>query len=81
MKRFKKGVRVIYVPTHVNGDINHKDCECGVVSSVNDRFVFVKFDPKCLRVRYITGDEDITAQSCRPDDLIREDEAVFINNI
>lgn len=39
----RPGMRVRYVPGHAHGDITHKDCEDGVVSSVNDRYVFVKF--------------------------------------
>lgn len=79
--KFKKGVRVLYIPTYAYGDINHKDCESGVVSSVNDKFVFVKFDCIWGNFKNTTGDEDITAQSCNPEDLITEDEAKFINNV
>ena len=67
--KFKKYDRVLYVPIHVQGDLKHKDCEYGAVSSVNEDYVFVKFDPKHMRVRY-NGDEDITAQCCDPKDLI-----------
>ena len=28
---------------HANGDRNHRDCEDGIVSSKNDKYVFVKF--------------------------------------
>ena len=81
-KRFEKGVRVIYVPTHAHGDFAHKDCEHGVVSSINVyNVVFVKFDPKNMRQIYITGDEDVTAQGCRIEDLITENEARFIKNV
>lgn len=79
--KFKKGVRVVYVPTHAFDDIEHKDCERGVVSSVNEKYVFVKFDPKFMRVTYITGDEDVTAQACRPEDLLTEEEAAFIKGV
>lgn len=33
---FQAGDRVVYVPTHAEGDRNHPDCERGKVSSVND---------------------------------------------
>jgi len=79
--RFEKGVRVIYVPTHADGDFTHPDCEYGVVSSKNYKYVFVKFDPKHLRVQYITGDEDVTAQACDPNDLITVAEANFIQGV
>ena len=78
---FKKGDRVLYVPNHADEDLTHKDCESGVVSSVNAVLVFVKFDPKNMRVRYVTGDEDITAQGCRPEDLMVESTVEFINKI
>lgn len=65
---FKKGMFVRYVPTHADGDVNHKDCQNGVVSSVNERFVFVKYDnAACVMV---TGDEPYTSQATRPDDLV-----------
>lgn len=32
---FKKGMKVRYVPMHAAGDLNHKDCQNGVVSSTN----------------------------------------------
>jgi hypothetical protein len=36
---------VIYVPNHVNGNINHVECEYGFVSSISetDKWVFVKY--------------------------------------
>ena len=33
---------IIYIPNHADGP-NHKDCERGIVSSFNEKFVFVKF--------------------------------------
>ncbi len=66
---FKKGERVRYVPAHAFGDVNHKDCQDGVVSSTNSRYVFVKYDnATCVMV---TGDEPYTAQATDPADLIR----------
>ena len=37
------GSPVTYIPNHANGDVNHKDCERGVLSSFNDFTVFVRF--------------------------------------
>ena len=66
---FKHGDRVTYIPTHAGRDIKHKDCENGVVSSTNDRFVFVKYDNgMCIMT---TGDEPYTSQATNPDDLIK----------
>lgn len=65
---FQKGMKVRYVPNHANGDASHKDCEDGVVSSTNDRFVFVKYDNAvCIM---LTGDEPYTSQATNADDLI-----------
>jgi len=65
---FKKGWRVRYVPLHADGNLNHPDCQDGVVSSTNDKFVFVKYDN--LMGIMITGDEPYTAQATDPDYLI-----------
>lgn len=40
---FKPGQHVRYVPNHAHGDRNHPDCEDGVVTSVNDHYVFVRY--------------------------------------
>jgi len=64
-----KGDRVRYIPHHAKGDVNHKDCQTGVVSSKNDTWVFVKYDN--LDCRMITGDEPYTAQATDPKDLVR----------
>lgn len=37
------GSAVTYIPNHAKGDVNHKDCERGVLSSFNDHTVFVRF--------------------------------------
>jgi len=65
---FEKGDLVKYIPTHAEGNHKHPDCENGVVSSVNDKFVFVKYDNKmCIMT---TGDEPYTAKATDPDDLV-----------
>ena len=47
---FATGDVVAYIPTHANGNLEHKDVECGVVSSRNDKFVFVKYFPALKRL-------------------------------
>lgn len=58
LKDFAEGQSVIYCPMHANGDLKHKDCERGYVTSVNTKFVFVRFpkSPSC-------------SQACDPTDL------------
>lgn len=65
---FSHGDYVLYIPTHARGDRNHKDCERGVVSSVNREHVFVKYDNAMCTMT--TGDEPYTAQATDPDDLV-----------
>ena len=66
---FIKGDLVTYIPTHADGNKDHPDCENGVVSSVGNIFVFVKFDNAFMKM--VTGNEPYTAQATRPEDLIR----------
>lgn len=54
---FEPGDRVIYAPNHANGDISHPDCELGIVSSLGQSHVFVRFTK---------GD---TAAGCPPSNL------------
>ena len=66
---FKKGDAVRYIPHHAKRDPKHKDCQNGIVSSTNDKWVFVKYDnAMCIMV---TGDEPYTAAATSPEDLIR----------
>ena len=66
---FEKGDKVLYVPTHAEDDWRPKDCKNGVVSSRNDKYVFVKYDnAMCIMT---TGDEPYTAAATRPEDLIK----------
>ena len=51
------GARVRYVPMHAHGDLNHPDCEIGIVTSWNDEFVFVRY----------RGNEH--SKATKPDDL------------
>lgn len=67
---YKKGDRVRYIPPpHAQEDIDHKDCQNGVVSSINNKWVFVKYDN--LAGIMITGDEPYTAQATDPNRLIK----------
>ena len=56
---FNVGQAVRYIPSHAEGDANHKDCENGIVTSINDNFVFVIYNL-----------EGSTSQATRPNDLI-----------
>ena len=65
---FKKGMLVRYFPNHVErGDYQHLDVQNGCVSSINDNWVFVKYDN--LMCTMVTGDEPYTAAATSPDDL------------
>ena len=66
---YKHGDKVLYVPNHANENRRHSDCQKGVVSSVNDNWVFVKYD--CLACTMFTGDEPFTAQATKRENLIR----------
>lgn len=48
---------VRYVPYHAHGDTSHEDCENGVVTSISDKYVFVRFNGS-------------TSQACNPDQLV-----------
>lgn len=43
MNTFKRGDQVAYIPNHAEGDITHRDVELGFVTSINDKFVFVRY--------------------------------------
>ena len=64
---FMSKMRVIYIPGHAFNDISHPDCEYGTVSSINDKFVFVKFDEQLNKF----GWNGTTSQACDPNDLIK----------
>ena len=67
---FRKGERVRFIPYHARGEKLHSDCKNGVVTSVNDNYVFVKYDTIIMKM--VTGDEPYTAQATNPEDLIKE---------
>lgn len=65
---FSKGMRVRYYPHHVDkGDVDHEDVQRGAVSSINDKWVFVKYD--CAAGIMLTGDEPYTAAATDPEQL------------
>lgn len=53
---FPVGAHVLYVPYHAHGDAAHPDCEHGIVTSTNEKYVFVRFRPP-------------NSQACEPDQL------------
>lgn len=65
---FAAGDSVAYIPLHAHGDIGHDDVERGVVSSVGEEWVFVKFHASVSRL----GWESATAQACDPAALTLE---------
>jgi hypothetical protein len=63
LRKYARGNWVRYIPGHAKGDMHHKDCEDGVVSSVSDdgTIVFVKYDNASCTMT--TGEEPYTAQA------------------
>jgi len=62
---FKSNDEVVYVPYHAEGDRAHPDCMWGRVSSINDHYVFVRFNDTVSRL----GWEGATSKACKPDQL------------
>jgi len=60
---FKQGDEVRYVPNHAEGDLNHKDCENGTVTSIKNGIVFVKY--MC---------SDSVSKGCSPSNLVLFDD-------
>jgi len=56
LEDFNVGDRVLYIPGHAHGDRHHPDCEVGVVTSKNDHFVFVRYNP--LSINGVATDAD-----------------------
>ena len=50
---------VLYVPMHAKGNVNHPDCEAGIVTSTNDHYIFVRYGTRS------------TSQATRPRDLLK----------
>lgn len=68
-KEFEHGDKVRYIPNHADGDERNPDCQNGIVSSANEKFIFVKYD--CLACTMTTGDEPYTAQATKRENLVR----------
>ncbi len=54
------GSKVLYTPGHAHGDLNHPDCERGVVTSWNASFVFVRYGSRLQS--QATTPSDLTVQ-------------------
>ena len=39
----KRGIQIIYVPDHADGDATHPDCQPGFVTSVAKEFAFCRY--------------------------------------
>lgn len=59
--KFKTGDAVRYIPRHAKGNQNHSACENGIVTSIDEYFVFVRFDG------------DIQSMACNENQLVRGD--------
>ena len=51
------GNKVTHIPPHADGNVNHKDCRSGKISSFNNTYVFVRFHSP-------------NGQACKPENLI-----------
>lgn len=65
LEEAKEKMFVAYIPNHAAGDISHADVETGLISSKNDKFIFVKFEPQLSRF----GWKGTTSQACSPENL------------
>jgi len=64
---FKPGDKVNYVPSHLLDDYGIEDMEPGVVTSVNDKYVFVRFHMKEKGI--FTDKFRFTSIACNPENL------------
>lgn len=67
LEEIEPNMPVRYIPMHARDDLSHPDVEDGIVSSKNDSFVFVKFHRQVADL----GWQGATAQSCKPENLVR----------
>ena len=51
------GMKVLYVPDHAQGNLQHKDIEPGIVTKKNTDYVFVQFGG------------DVQSKACSPKNL------------
>lgn len=66
--KYKRLDNVLYIPTHVakKERLIHPDVEYGYVSSVTEKYIFVKFLKQLVKLKW----NDVTAQACSPGDLL-----------
>ena len=62
----KVGQSVAYVPMHAKCDYSHPDIDLGVVTSKDDKSVFVRFNRNVIAA----GTTNVRSQGCNPEDLI-----------
>lgn len=60
--KFQPNDRVIFIPHHADGNFSHPDVVSGQVSSIGNKFVFVKFDKQVAML----GWDGTTSQACDP---------------
>lgn len=62
--KYSRYDRVAYIPNHADG-LDHPDTEIGYVSSINEKYIFVKMD------KYLQNSpwDDVTAHACLPRNL------------
>jgi hypothetical protein len=53
------GRAVRYVPMHAEGDRTHKDCEDGIITTYNNKFVFVRYGTTLATHGQATHPEDL----------------------
>lgn len=72
LEKIKTGDKVRYVPNHANGNMEHDDCEDGIVKSKNDTYVFVQYytKPRYSNGNFIDGFLQLNAKATNPNDLI-----------
>lgn len=77
----KPGTQILYIPSHADGDPNHKDCEAGFVTSVMETkdFAFCRYwrtrDSNELRTRAnseATPIINLVVEKARPQFLVEE---------
>ena len=54
---WQPGMIALYIPREAHGNLSHPSVEQGIVTSVNDQWVFVRFG------------SDATSKACSPRDL------------
>jgi len=77
-KLLGRGVQVVYVPRHANGNIDHPDCEQGFITSVRGSTAFCRFWSKThegLRTESCSESvhiSDLVACDTRPQEVVTQ---------